>query len=139
MRKEQIDNMIIFSNKALFAEKGGADLLEKWAESGDDKETIRAEIEDWVRRQIKERAIEEKKHTELKDQLAEVHVRVWSADRKIHTLEKALEEKTGENEGLIAELALMRKEKEIAEKDKAEIIRLRGEVAGQQEDQQEAA
>lgn len=177
VRKEQIDNMVTFSFKAIFSEKGGVDFLErklvesekyfeegmkdleylKKLEAGKDPERlkeikaeqekkiraevekmIRAEVETWVREQIKDRALEEKKHTELKDQLAEVHVRVWSAERKIRHLETALEEKTEENEHLIAQLERMRKEKEIAEKDKAEIIRLRGKVEGQRPDQEAA-
>lgn len=137
-RKEQIDNMITFSNKAIFSEKGGAEFLKKWAESDDDEVTIRAEVEEWVRERIKDRAIEEKKHTELKDQLAEVHVRVWSAERKIRHLETALEEKTEENEHLVVQLERLRKEKEAAEKDKADIIRLRGKVEGQRPDQEAA-
>lgn len=137
-RKEQIDNMITFSNKALFVEKGGVDFLRKWAESEDDIATVRAEVEEWVRDRVKGRAVEERKHTELKDQLAEVHVRVWSAERKIQRLETALEEKTEQNEHLVAQLEIMRKEKKIAEKDKAEIIRLRGKVEEQRPDQEAA-
>ncbi len=111
-KKIQVDNLIAFSNKALFAEAGGGTYLRALAESGKDERTMREEIESWVAERIKDNHEKEGQKADLLSQLVEVHGKIRYYERALSEARHESAEAKQRNESLAAELAKARDERQ---------------------------
>ncbi|MEY4744460.1 MAG: Diguanylate cyclase, domain, partial [Candidatus Parcubacteria bacterium] len=111
-KKTQVDNLIAFSNKALFAEAGGGTFLRSLAESGKDGEAMRKEIESWVAERIKENHEKEGQKADLLSQLVEVHGKIRYYERALSEARHETAETKQRNEKLVAELAKAQAERQ---------------------------
>jgi len=84
-RRTQVENLIAFSNKAIFAEKGGAEFLRGLAASGKSREEMRESVESWVGERARNAHEQEGRQQDLLNQLVEMH-------GKIRYYERALQE-----------------------------------------------
>lgn len=127
-RKEQIDNMVTFSAKAIFAEKNGKEMLEGWAASGLSMEELRPKIEKWVEARVEERVEKEKDHAELRDRVVEVHAKLTAAEQQVQELTAQIEAAAEENQELRDRLAAAERQRKMAEDEKRAIIEARGKL-----------
>ncbi len=111
-KKIQVDNLIAFSNKALFAEAGGATYLRALAESGKDGETMRKEIESWVAERIQENHEKEGAKQDLLSQLVEVHGKIRYYERALSEARHETADAKQRNEKLTAGLAKAQAERQ---------------------------
>ncbi|HTK04372.1 MAG TPA: diguanylate cyclase [Candidatus Eisenbacteria bacterium] len=111
-RKTQVENLIAFSNKALFAEAGGGTYLRSLAESGKDEQAVRKEVQQWVAERIKENHEKEGQKADLLSQLVEVHGKIRYYERALSEARHESSEAKQRNETLTAELAKARAERQ---------------------------
>lgn len=111
-KKVQVDNLIAFSNKALFAEAGGGTYLRALAESGKDEGEMRKEIESWVAERIKENHEKEGQKADLLSQLVEVHGKIRYYERALSEARHESAEAKQRNEKLQAELTKAQAERQ---------------------------
>ncbi|HTM68978.1 MAG TPA: diguanylate cyclase [Candidatus Binatia bacterium] len=111
-KKVQVDNLIAFSNKALFAEAGGGMFLRSLAESGKDDKTMRGEIETWVAERIKDNHEKEGQKADLLSQLVEVHGKIRYYERALSEARHETADAKQRNEKLQAELDKAREERQ---------------------------
>lgn len=111
-KKVQVENLIAFSNKALFAEAGGGIFLRSLAESGKDEKTMRAETEAWVAERIKDNHEKEGQKADLLSQLVEVHGKIRYYERALAEARHENTETKQRNEKLQTELAKAQEERQ---------------------------
>lgn len=115
-RKKQVDALVGFSNKAIFAELGGAQKLRELAEDRTlDEETLEEAVLDYVLDKVSETRAAEKGKQErlddllaaqvriafLKDRLKEVEQMVGDRERKIASLQASLDRAEEERRKLV--------------------------------------
>lgn len=111
-RKTQVEMLISFSNKAIFAEAGGGQFLRSLAESGKDEGAMRKEIEGWVAERIKDAQEKEGRKTDLLSELVEVHGKIRFYERALADARHETDEAKARNVKLTAELAKAREERD---------------------------
>jgi hypothetical protein len=121
--RRHVDQLMTFSSKAVFGEAGGLEKMTAWAASEKDVESLRADIEDWVGEQIQKAREKEKGQKDLREQLIELHVRVWYYQQEIARLGKL----GGQQEARIVQLE---KERDRAEKERRAILDVRKNLGG---------
>ena len=120
-RRKQVDAMVSFSNKALFAELGGADKLRALAAGGLEGEALEEEILDYVVDKVAETREREKGQKDVLDLLLAAQVKVAFLTDRLKDLEGVV----GAKEHKIAELqGSLRK----AEEEKRQLIEARGAI-----------
>lgn len=123
-RKTQVEMMISFSNKALFAEAGGGKFLRLLAESGKDEAAMEAEIKEWVAERIKESHEKEGQKADLLNQLVEVHGKIRYYERALSEARHETADALQRNEKLAAELAK-------AQEERQQLIEVRKTLSGE--------
>lgn len=111
MLRRQADDLITFSNKAIFAEAGGAELLQRLAESGKTDEEMIPEIEAWVERRAEESRKKEDAKSELLALLIETHGKLAYYERALSEARHDTEEQRAKYEQASKELELVREER----------------------------
>lgn len=111
-RKIQVDNLIVFSNKALFAEAGGDTYLRALAESGKDKLTMQQEVKSWVAERIKDSREKDGRKADLLSELVEVHGKIRYYERALSEARHEAADAKARNEQLAAALKRARDERE---------------------------
>lgn len=111
-RKTQVEMLISFSNKAIFAEAGGGQFLRSLAESGKDEGVLRKEIEGWVAERIKDAQEKEGRKADLLSELVEVHGKIRFYERALADSRHETDEARTRNVKLTAELAKAREERD---------------------------
>lgn len=114
-REIQVDSMISFSNKAIFAEKGGGDFLARLAKSDKDVLSLRPEVIKWVQEKMQAAESGEGRKLELLDTLVEMHAKVEYYKRELSRLEAEAGAKDDE-------IAQLRAGKVQAEKDRDALV-----------------
>jgi diguanylate cyclase (GGDEF)-like protein len=121
----QTEQMIAFSQKALFGDRGGDALLRAWAESGKSLEDLHAEIEEWAVQQ-QERATSEKgRSRDLMTELIDAHAKIRYYERKLRETEQENEGLARENVELRTKVERLKEEKARAEEDRRRVIETR--------------
>lgn len=116
--QRQVSQLTVFSSKAVFAEAGGGAQLGIWAASGESVEDLRPQIEDWVAERIQENREKDKGQKDLREQLVEIHVRVWHYQQEIARL-------SGMGEKQATRIELLEKERDQAKKERQELLDVR--------------
>ncbi len=124
----QTEQMTTYSNKAIFAEDGGVNLLRAWAESGRDMAELRDEIETFVEQCVEEAENKDKDTRELRDRLIETNFRADYFEKKVGEYQARLEEAGGENRALRDEIEVLRGMLESAKEEKRQLTERRRQV-----------
>lgn len=128
--RTQTEQMITYSQKAIFGEKGGDALLRSWAESGKSMEELRGEIAGWVEKQGEKATVEDAGKRDLLSELVEAHAKIRYFERKLRTAEAQNAALTEENSDLRAEMQRLAEEKRLAEEERQKIIDARKNLSG---------
>lgn len=120
-RKKQVDALVTFSNKALFAELGGVDKLRALAESGLEGEELDEQILDFVVDKVGETRAREKGQKELLDLLLASQVKVAFLTERLQDMQGVVDMQEHKIEKLQTSL---RK----AEDEKRQILEARGSI-----------
>jgi GGDEF domain-containing protein len=125
-RKKQVDALISFSNKAVFAELGGADHLRLLAaEVGLEGEKLEEAVLDYVVEKVGETRAREKAEKSELDRLLAAQVRLAFFEARVRTLEQenaGLKERNQEQEIALARTVSQR---DLALLEKQEIVEMR--------------
>ncbi len=122
-RKRQLDSLISFSNKALFAELGGADHLRTLAaDLSLEGDALEEAVLDYVVEKVNETRAREKGQRELVDVLLAAQTKVSFFKARVESLEAENAKLKDENRGQVLSLARAREQKDAAEREKQEII-----------------
>lgn len=128
-RKAQLDSLIGFSNKALFAELGGADHLRVLAaDLSLEGEALDEAVLDYVVKKVDETRAREKGQKALLDVLLAAQTKVALFKSRVEALQEANEKLASVNAQQKASLDRALAQKTAAEREKLKIIETRGAI-----------
>ncbi len=111
-RTTQVDMLISFSNKALFAEAGGAEYLRSLAASGKEAPEMRKDVEVWVADRVQGARMKEGKKDSLLAELIEIHGKIRYFERALADARHETDEARAKNAQLVKELKRARDERQ---------------------------
>ncbi len=121
-RKLQVDSLINFSNKAIFAEKGGKELLTELAGAAElSDEEVDRRIREFVADKVEESHDVKDGKRDLLDRMVEVHTKIRDLSSELHRAQ-------AESEARGAEIVSLRSRLQVAEKERRQLIETRGKM-----------
>jgi GGDEF domain-containing protein len=111
-RTTQVDNLINFSNKAIFAEAGGGEFLQRLAASEMGEQELRKEVQSWVAERVQEGREKEGRKEDLLSQLIELHGDIKFFERKLSKMRHENDEEKRRADSYLVELKKAREERQ---------------------------
>lgn len=128
-RRAQLESLIGFSGKAIFAELGGVDRLRAMAADPSlEGEALDEAVLDYVVQKVGESRAQEKGRAEVADALLAAQTKVNFFKARIEALEAENARLEAANQGQLLSLERARRQKEQAEAEKRQIIEARGAI-----------